>query len=113
MTLARRFISEAFYYIKGCYVRFRHDHVSFYAAGVAFNGLLCLIPFLLLLTSLLGAFLSSSDLAIKRVNDLLNAAFPPDRYAQQIKRLLEQIVEDIIRHKSSYGILGIVILTWR
>jgi membrane protein len=84
----------------------------FYASGIAFNGILCLIPFLLLLTSLLGVVLSSSDLALRHVNDVLNATFPREAYTQEIKHSIQRAIDDIIRHKSSYGIIGLGILTW-
>ena len=100
------------YYAKGLYARFRDDHLFFYASGIAFNGILCLIPFLLLLTSLLGAILSSSDLAIQHVNDVLNAAFPREAYTQEIKHSIQRVLDDIIRHKSSYGVVGLGILMW-
>lgn len=108
----RSLVRTIWYYLKGIYTRFRDEQMLFYASGIAFNGILCLIPFLLLLTSLLGALLSSSDLAIRRVNEVLNAAFPREAYSQEIKRNIQNVIDDIIRHKSSYGIIGLGILTW-
>ena len=100
------------YYLKGIYFKFQSEHLLFYASGVAFNGLLCVLPFLLLATSSLGLFLSSSELAIRNVHLVLDHAFPQEHYAQEMKRMLERVVDDIIRHRSSYGLVGFGILTW-
>jgi membrane protein len=100
------------YYSYGVYRRFRTEQLFFYASGIAFNGILCLIPFFLLLTSFLGMLLNSSDRAVHVVKEFLDAAIPDQVYALKMKSVLQALVDDIVRHRSSYGFVGLGILTW-
>ena len=100
------------YYFVGTYRRFRDEHIFFYASGISFNGILCILPFLLLSTSLLGLLLSSSELAIQKVHIALDQAFPQEQYPQQMKQALQKVVDDIMRNTSSYGIVGLIVLMW-
>jgi membrane protein len=100
------------YFIKGVYLRFKEDEVMLYASGIAFNGLLCLIPLLLLVTSLFGIFLQSSDLAVKQIDEILTKAFPSQPYASAIKSSIRQTIDDIIRYRGSFGLVGLGVLLW-
>jgi membrane protein len=100
------------YYIKGIYNLFNEENIFFLSSGIAFNGILCLIPLLLLITSLIGIFINSSILPIQKIDDLLSAAIPSQPYAQQIKTSLKGVVRDIIQYRSKFGIYGIAILIW-
>ncbi|MDI6766360.1 MAG: YihY/virulence factor BrkB family protein [Bacteroidota bacterium] len=100
------------YYIKGIYKKGSEENIFFLSAGIAFNGIICLLPLLLLLTSIVGVFLHSSTLSLQKIDDVLNAAFPSQPYAQQIKSVLKGIIQDIIRYRSTIGLYGIVILLW-
>jgi len=100
------------YYVKGCYNRFQEDDILLLSSGVAFNGILCLIPLMLLLTSVLGIVLNSSDLAVQRIDEVLTTAFPPQPYAQKIKSSIQDMVRDIIRYRRSFGLFGIGVLIW-
>lgn len=107
-----RVLNSFVYYIKGIYLRFKEDEILLYASGIAFNGLLCLIPLFLLVTSLFGIFLQSFELAVQRIDEVLTQAFPPQPYAQDIKEAIRRIIDDIIQYRGSFGFVGIVILTW-
>ena len=82
------------------------------ASGIAFNCVLCLIPLLLLLTSILGIFLNSSELANSKIEEVLSAAFPPQPYAQNIKSTISQVISDIIRYRTSFGLFAVGVLMW-
>ena len=73
------------YYFDGIYDRSKEEDLPFLASGIAFNSLLWLIPYLLLLTSLFGVVLNSSDAAFRSINELLDSVFPPQSYALKIK----------------------------
>ena len=107
-----RFVKGVYYYVKGVYTRFMEDDMLLYGSALAFNFILCLIPLLLLLTSLIGIFLSSSEMTLERINDLLNAGFPDQPYANKIKSSIQDVVFDIIENRTSFGILSVVVLTW-
>jgi membrane protein len=100
------------YYIKGLYNRLGDENVFFLSSGIAFNGILCLIPLLLLVTSLLGIVINSSIVPIQKIDELLNTAIPSQPYSQQITTALKSVIRDIIRYRSTFGIYGIAILIW-
>jgi membrane protein len=49
---------------------------------------------------------------VKQINEILTKAFPSQPYAQTIKSSLQQTVDDIIRYRSSFGLVGLGILMW-
>jgi membrane protein len=106
------FLRAIGYYIKGIYRQSVDENVFFLAAGIAFNGLLCLLPFLLLFTSLFGIVLQSSIVPIQKIDELLTASFPQLPYTQQIVSSLKNIVRDVVRYRSALGLYGIGILLW-
>lgn len=100
------------YYLKGSYRRFQEEDVLVLSSGLAFNGILCMIPLLLLLTSFLGMFLNSSELAVQRIDEILTTAFPPEPYALKIKTSIQDIVSHIIQYRTSFGLIGLATLIW-
>lgn len=108
----RALLSAIAYYVRGTIRRFLHDDILLYGSALAFNFILCIIPLLLLLTWVIGAFLSSSELTIVRINDLLNAAFPDQPYANKIKSSIQDVIFDIVHHRGTFGIVSIIVLIW-
>jgi membrane protein len=100
------------YYLKGTFKRFMTDDIILYGSAIAFNAIMCLIPILLLLTSLVGMFLNSSTQTFQRINELLNTAFPDQPYANRIKVSIQGIVYGIMNHRKSYGWISIMLLIW-
>ncbi len=100
------------YYTIGLYRKLSGVNIFFLSAGMSFNGILCLIPLLLLITAIIGMILHSSSLTLQKINELLSTIFPPQPYAQEIKRSLMGIIHDIIRYRSTFGLYGIGILIW-
>jgi membrane protein len=112
LEASKKVVGFTEYYLRGIIRRFQEDDVFMYGSAIAFNVLLCLIPMLLLLTSVLGMFLSNSALAVTKLNTFLDTAFPDQPYALKIKNSIQMVMDDIIRHRSSFGILSFAFLTW-
>ncbi len=108
----QKIIAGVRYYAKGIYRKFIEDDVVFLGSGIAFNGLLCLIPLFLLLISAVGILLSSSDVTLQKVNELLEVISPPQTQAENIKETLRQVVRDIVAFKTSMGLFGGLTLLW-
>lgn len=106
------FFDSSVYYIKNFFKHLFDDEILFLASGISFNSVLCLIPILLLFTSLFGIVLNSSELGVQKIQEILAAAFPNQPYAQNIKNSIQTIIKDIIEYRTSFGIAGIAILTW-
>ncbi|HEY4644221.1 MAG TPA: YhjD/YihY/BrkB family envelope integrity protein, partial [Bacteroidota bacterium] len=100
------------YYLHGVYKKFSEDEVLFLSSGLAFDVLLCLLPLVLLLTSAVGVFLSSSDMALQRLDFLLDTIFPVGPYSLQIRETIKHVVSDIIAYRTSVGLVGIAVLIW-
>ncbi len=112
MAILKKIIRFLGYYLKGIFIRFHEDDLLFMASGLSFDGILCTIPLLLLLTSILGIFLSSSYLAFQQLDELLKAAFPTDPYNQTINATIRHVLSDIMEYKTSFGIIGMAVLAW-
>lgn len=108
----RRFLEALRYYLRGIYKKFSDDDILFLSSGLAFDVLLCLLPLVLLLTSAVGIFLSSSDVALRRIDIVLETMFPVGPYGEQIRGTIKHVVADIIAYRASVGLLGLVVLIW-
>ncbi len=100
------------FYCRGIARKVRNDDILFLASGLAFNGILTMIPLMLLSASALGIFLNSSELAIDQLHEILNAVFPPQPFAINIKDSILTVISDIIAYRTSLGFYGAVILIW-
>jgi len=87
-------------------LKFYRDQGLFLASAIAFQALLCLVPFALLLLSFAGTYLLSDDRAIEHFGRLLAQAAPVLDPAVQ-KSLLE-----IVSYRGAAGIAGTVGLLW-
>lgn len=108
----RNFFNSVFYYLRGMYHRVYDEKATLIASGIAFNAIFCMIPLLLLFTSLLGILLNSSELGIGRIDEALSAVFPSQPYAQSIKDAIKHAVGDIVAYRTSFGLVGALVLVW-
>lgn len=99
-------------YLGSLRVQWNHHPILLLASGISFHVLLCLVPLLLLGTSLLGVSLNSSEHAAQSVRDMISAAFPPNPYAVKLQETLHEVLSDVIRYRSSFGWFGMAILLW-
>jgi membrane protein len=100
------------FYVRGLWRAIREKDLLLLASGLAFNGVLTMIPLLLLAASALGMFLHSSDLSLERITTILDTLFPPQPFATSIKNSILTIVRDIVDHRTSIGAVGALILVW-
>jgi len=112
VKFALRLLEVCWFYVRSISRKLFEDDILFLASGLAFNGILTMIPLMLLSASALGTFLNSSDLAIQRLNDILNAIFPPQPFATSIKESILTAISDIIAYRTSLGVFGVVVLIW-
>jgi membrane protein len=86
--------------------KFDRDRGFFLASGIAFQMLLCLVPFTLLVLSFAGSYLSAHERIIEQVGRYLEQAAPAlDPDVQ--KNLLR-----MIGHRRTYGVVGTIGLLW-
>jgi membrane protein len=85
---------------------FDEDAGTLLAAGLAFNGLLTLVPSLLLLTSAAAIVLSSDVDVYQRLIDYIHVVLPG------IDDQVLKVIFDLVRNKEVIGIVGILGLSW-
>ena len=98
--------------VKGLARQWSEHPVLLLASGISFHAILCLIPFILLGTSILGAVLDSSSQAVSRIHELITATFPQSPYSAKIQKTLHDLLTEVIRYRRSFGWFGILTLLW-
>lgn len=100
------------YYFIDLYRKSDKNHLWVMSSGISFNILICIIPFLLILLTILGIYLEKAD-TVQGFMHYMNSILPlPDPYKE---RLISQIVERITElSKNTYltGVLGSIGLIW-
>ncbi len=86
--------------------KFDSDHGFFLSSAIAFNLLICFVPFLLLLLSLVGTYLYSSREVLSHIRHYLETVAPS--LDPKIMRTILQITQT----RKIVGILGIGGLIW-
>ncbi|HUI65635.1 MAG TPA: YihY/virulence factor BrkB family protein [Bacteroidota bacterium] len=112
LQIAFRRIESAWYYATRVWRKLSEDDVLFLAAGLSFNGILTLLPMLFLAAAVFGSLLNSYAVNMGQLNEILDAIFPPQPFAEEIKDSIRAVVRDVVRYRQSIGILGFVILIW-
>ena len=102
----------AWAYVKGLYEQWNRHPMLLLASGISFHAILCLIPLIILGTSILGTVLNSSDRAVQNIDEILNATFPQNPYAGEIQATLKGVLTDVVAYRSSFGWVGMAILLW-
>ena len=88
------------------------DDILFLASALAFNGILTMVALLLLTAASFGWFMNSATLGVDQLNNILNTVFPPQPFATSIKQSITNFIADIIAHRHTIGIAGVVVLIW-
>lgn len=107
-----RQIESLYYYAQLVWRKLKQDDILFLASGLAFNGILTLLPMLFLSAAVVGTLLHSDAASLDRVNDFLDAIFPQQPYAEEIKTSIRSVVLEIITYRRSIGVVGLTVLFW-
>ncbi len=102
----------AWSYTRSVWRKLAEDDVLFLASGLAFNGILTMIPILFLSAAAVGTVLHSYVLSLQQLNEILDTIFPRQPFAEEIKLSIRSIIMDIVTYRRSIGILGFVVLLW-
>jgi membrane protein len=91
---------------KGFLKKLEEDNIFFLASGLAFNLLVCFIPLLLVLLSIVGFFFYSSHEALGYVQKYLERLLP-----QASPKLTSNIL-NIVKDRKLVGLIGFLGLLW-
>jgi membrane protein len=108
----KKFLAELWYYFHGVFVRFIEDDILFLASGIAFNIIFCLIPLLLLFSSLIGSVLNSTQIASENIQEIIAKALPNRPYALEVIHIAGRIMHDLVTFRKSMGMIGLLILIY-
>jgi membrane protein len=100
------------YYIKNLIEKFDNDHVWVLASGISFNLLICLIPFVLIILTILGIYLDS-EVVNERFIRYLDSVIPlPGQYKERAIFELIERTKELTSNKFVTGAIGIAGLFW-
>jgi membrane protein len=97
------------YYLGGLYRRADENHLFLLGGGLAFSIFVCIVPFVLVLFSVLGALLELASVE-SQVDFLVGAVIPYERQADFVREVLLTRGLELVAHKDVYGALGLFLL---
>jgi len=94
------------HYLVGLYNRLDAHHIFLLAGGLAFSFLVCIVPLVLVLLSVLGNALAASAFEY-RMEMVIEMLFPATQYTASLKNFLLARVDEIIRYREVAGYGGV------
>ncbi|MBD3224891.1 MAG: YihY family inner membrane protein [Caldithrix sp.] len=95
------------YYLVNLYKNVGRHHVFLYSGGLAFSLFICLMPFILILFSVLGLLLNNESIQIRLIS-VLDTIIPYSRYTDPIKDVIFARVQEIQNYRAVAGSIGVV-----
>ena len=95
------------FYVINIYEKMDKHHAFIFASGMTYNILLCIIPMVLIIFSVLGSILESQELLIQ-ISLMIDDMFPVSNYSDKIKEILFERIGEFIKYKTLVGTVGIV-----
>ncbi|MGE5351619.1 MAG: YihY/virulence factor BrkB family protein [Acidobacteriota bacterium] len=98
----RKFVSHYFW---GLYYRIDEHHVFLYSSGLAFSLFLCIVPFVLIIFSILGNILAVTSVE-GQINTFIYTVIPYAEYAEYAKEVIFSRIKEVIEYKTMAGYIG-------
>jgi membrane protein len=95
------------HYFGGLYNRADEHHIFLLGGGLAFSILACIVPFVLVIFSIVGNILEVASLK-ERFDAIISAIIPYERYSQFVKNVIASRIEEIIAYKDVAGYSGVI-----
>ena len=103
-TAIKQFLNH---YFCGLFRRIGEHHTFLLGRGLAFSILICMIPLVLIIFSVLGNILEVSSVE-QQLNFFIDRIIPYANHASLIKKIIFSQVEEVIAYKNLVGYLGIL-----
>ena len=94
------------HYFGGLYKRSDQHHIFLLGGGLAFSLFVCIVPFVLIIFSVLGSVLDSTYMQYQ-INLLIETIIPYYQYAEFVKKIIFARITEVIEYKTLAGILGV------
>jgi membrane protein len=95
------------HYFGGLYHRVDEHHVFLLGGGLAFSIIVCIVPFVLIIFSLLGNILEAVAIQ-QQISSFIDTMIPYPGYANFIKTTIASRMNEIIAYKDIAGYSGII-----
>lgn len=102
LALARKSLT---YYLKGIYHRADTDHIFLFGSGLAFSLFICIVPLVLIIFSILGNILESTNLE-RQIMMLIDRMIPYPNYADFAKAVISSRIHEVVEHRELAGVIG-------
>jgi membrane protein len=93
------------HYFGGLYKRADEHHIFLFGSGLAFSLFLCIIPFVLIIFSILGNVLEAESVE-QQINNFINTIIPYKEYADYAKQIITTRIAEFIKYKTIAGLVG-------
>jgi membrane protein len=101
------FVAFLKHYFGGLYVRTDRNHLFLLSGGLAFSLFVCIIPLTLIIFWLLGKFLNSVEVEMQ-INTLIDTVIPYGEYANFVKDVIFDRVQEVVEYRNIAGWVGII-----
>lgn len=95
------------HYLGGLYHRIDEHHVFLLAGGLAFSLFVCIVPFVLIVFSVLGLILEASSLE-QEIISYVDKFIPYEQYASFVKQIIFSRLDEFRIYKNIAGYIGVV-----
>jgi membrane protein len=104
-TLVKKIRKFLRHYFLGLYNRIDDHHVFLLGGGLAFSLFVCIIPFVLIIFSVLGSILDSNYMQ-SQITYFIETLIPYYTYAEFAKKIIFSRINEVIEYKTIAGIIG-------
>lgn len=108
----RKFFYTLNCYLKNIFKKFIENEGLLLSSGIGFAAVICIIPLLLLITSIFGSILNSQTAVYKQIEIFLENFFIAKPYSSQIRTTITSLVDEIISNRQSFSFIAIFTLIW-
>jgi YihY family inner membrane protein len=95
------------HYFGGLGRRISEYHIMILGGGLAFSVLLCIVPLVLVIISILGSILQASSVE-DQIGTFIDTIIPHPQFAGYVKGIIYSRIDEVIAHKKLAGYLGVV-----
>lgn len=101
------FVRFVKHYFGGLYDRTDRHHLFLLSGGLAFSLFVCIVPMVLIIFWLLGKFLNSVEVELQ-INTIIDTVIPYSTYAQFVKDVIFERVQEVVEYRNIAGWVGII-----
>ncbi len=94
------------HYMGGLYNRSDSHHIFLMAGGLSFSVFTCMLPMVLIIFAVLGSLLNEPSIA-SEITKTIERVIPYTKYADQVRDIVFNRVDEFIIYKNLAGLLGI------